>query len=263
MRKCQGWMRTGSVQRGFQWIGAMAALGLVVAAGPARAEVLPFTGSLLIQVATLDPIALTGSGLATVNGSGGLGDLTSLEIPGDIFGVTGFDVPVTDPGAAPIAGVRATAANGAGSFSGFPLGGPMQIIGVTKVCLFADCATPPPANISVPLDVVGVGGSESVTFFVNVTVTGNPWTIGKVNVGDAALTGFVHGPASGTTTAANEGGVVRLVTPVVVSTNIGPSALVPTFGILELSFVPEPGVFTLGLAAVGALVVMGLSRRQS
>lgn len=245
-------------------LGVMAAAGLILSAGQVQAAALDFTGSMAVQVATLDPISVAGAGTATVNGAGGGGHLDTLSIGADVFSAAGVIVPVTDPAAAPIAGVQATLANNAGAFTGGGagvLGGTMGLAGVAKVCLFAACNAGPPANVSVPLSVVGVGGSKSVTFFVNVTVTGNPWSTGVAAIGTNSVAGFAHGPASGTSSTAAPSGVVRLVTPVLVSTNIGASAVVPTFGILTLHFVPEPGTLVLLGSGIAGLVAFGRSRR--
>lgn len=67
--------------------------------GQAQAVTLGFTGSLSVQIATLDPVAIPGAGSAFVNGSDGAGHLTGLAIPAAQFGITGFVLPVTDPGA--------------------------------------------------------------------------------------------------------------------------------------------------------------------
>jgi PEP-CTERM motif len=245
----------------FALLAGLLAIGL---SGQAQAAPLAFTGSLGIQVASLDPISITGSGVAEVGST--VAHIDSITFGPDIFSVAGVVVPVTDPAAAPIKGVQATVANAAASFSGSPLGGPMGIVGVAKVCLFAACTSAPPANVSVPLDVVGVGGSKSVAMFVNVTVTGNPWTTGVVTImtgmgGTASAAGFAHGPASGTSSTAALSGIVRLVTPVLVSTNIGASAIVPTFGLLTLHFVPEPGTLVLLGSGIAGLVAFGRSRR--
>jgi len=71
----------------------------------------------------------------------------------------------------------------------------------------------------------------------------------------------VHGPASnGASSAANGSGAVQLVTPIFVSTNIGASAIVPGFGILNLHFVPEPGTLMLLGSGIAGLVAFGRSR---
>jgi len=236
------------------WLRALSLAALALAAGGAQAGSLPFTGFLAIQVATLAPVAVPGSGVATVGPSGHLG---SLALPASPFAGTAIVVPVTDPAAAPILGIQATVHNGAGSFSGGSLGGLMPLNGVAKVCLFAPCAAPPPANVSVPVSVVGAGGIAAVSALVNVTVIGAPWTAGTAAVGTLTAMGFQHGPASLTSSTAAPSGSVRLVTPVFVSTNIGASAVVPTFGILDLHFVPEPTTLLLLVSGVAGLVLLG------
>jgi hypothetical protein len=57
-------------------------------------------------------------------------------------------------------------------------------------------------------------------------------------------------------------GTVSLVTPVFVSTNIGPSAVVPVFAFLNLHFVPEPGTLVLLGAGIAGLVSSGRTRNR-
>lgn len=248
----------------FALLASLLVLGL---SGQARAAQLGFTGTLSLQITTLNPIAVTGSGVATVNGEGGLGHIQSLAFPGEVFATSGVVIPVTDPSASPIFGVQATVANGPANFvEGASLAGTMPVLGVSKVCLFLACNLGPPANVSVPLSVVGKGGTKAVSFLVNVTVTGSPWTTGVATLmtlmgGSVSNNGFAHGPASGTSSTAAPSGVVHLVTPVLVSTNIAASAIVPTFGFLTLHFVPEPGTLVLLGSGIAGLVLFGRSRR--
>jgi len=221
----------------------MLALG---ATGAAQAEPLPFTGSLAVQIATLPPIAITGAGVADVDPG------VSFSVPGGTFATTGIIVPVTDPAAFPILGVQVTAQNGAGNFN---LAGPMPILGQAKVCLFSPCAAPPPANVSVPLSVVGAGGTTTVLALVNLTVVGAPWTTGTAAVGADTVMGNVAGGGP------VPGGSVQLVTPIFISTNIGASAVLPAFGIMTLNFVPEPGTLVLLGSGIAGLVMFGRSRR--
>jgi len=237
-----------------KWLSALSLAALALAAGGAQAGSLAFTGFLAIQVATLAPVAVPGSGVATVGPSG---HLSSLALPASPFAGTAIVVPVTDPTAAPILGIQATVHNGAGSFAGGPLGGLMPLNGVAKVCLFASCPAPPPANVSVPVSVVGAGGIAVAGTLVNVTVIGAPWTAATAAVGTLTAMGFQHGPASLTSSTAAPSGAVRLVTPVFVSTNIASSAVVPTFGILDLHFVPEPTTLLLLGSGVAGLVLLG------
>lgn len=240
------------------WVALGVAAFAASSAGPAAAVPLPFAGSLSILVGTLPPTTIPGSGIATV-GPGA--HLNSLGLPSGAFASTGLVVPVTDPAAAPVGGIQITASNATGTFG--PLsamapsgGGPMAILGTAKVCLFGPCSAAL-TNLAVPLSVVGVGGSVSVGSAVPVTVIGAPWSMGQVSVGTLTAIGFAHGPASGTSSTAAQSGVVRLVTPILISTSLaGPLA---SFGVLDLHFVPEPG--TLWLMGFGIAGLVKLGRR--
>jgi hypothetical protein len=209
------------------------------------------SGTLSLQVATLDPLSLgPATGNAGITRSGG--NITAVtSFPPNVFASTGLLVPVTDPAALPIQGLQATLMNGQGAFAGAPIGGQMPILGVVKVCLFGACPVAA-ANLSVPISNVGSGGTTVVTGAVNITVKGSPWTTGTINV---PAIGTVKGgiaPVGG-------GTQVTLVTPVFISTNISVSAVVPSFATLQFT-VPEPGVAALGVAGVGSLLVLGWRR---
>jgi hypothetical protein len=234
---------------------------LAATSGDARAASLGFAGSLAIQIATLDPVVIPGSGNASVNGSGPAGHLTGLALPASPFATTGFVQPISDPGVFPIAGVQFTAHNGAGAFAGVGgagFGGVMPILGTAKVCLYGSCSTSNNiANVSVPLSVVGAGGASTVMGQINMTVFGAPWTTGTAAIGTITRMGFVS-PASSTGAAS---GLVTLVTPVFISTNVGSFAVIPAFAFQTLHlFVPEPGTLVLLCLGVGALGAYGRSR---
>lgn len=216
-------------------------------AGAAQAAPLSFTGTLALQVATLPPVAVTGAGVAEVSGD-------SVSLPGGAFATTGLVVPVTDPAAFPILGVQVTAQNAAGTFASGA--GPMPLIGAAKVCLFGECSALPVSNLTVPISVVGGSGTATITAAVNLTVLGAPWTTGTVSVGTLTAMGGTTGGG------AVAGGTLHLVTPVLVSTNIGSFTLVPIFGSLALSFVPEPGTLLLLGSGLGALALAGRARRR-
>jgi len=228
-------------------------------AGQAHAVALGFTGALSLNIASL-LTTLTGAGVAIVNNSNPAGHLTGLQLGGNDFVTNGFVLPVTDPAVAPIGGIQVTAANGAGNFGGIGgggFGGVMALNGTAKVCLFGPCSAPA-ANISVPLNVIGVGGAVAVGAFVNVTVIGAPWTTGTAAIGTITAMGGVS-PLSNTGAPS---GSVTLVTPVFIMTNIPASAVVPSFGFLQLHFVPEPGTLVLLGSGVAGLVAFGRSRRS-
>jgi hypothetical protein len=239
------------------WIGlaAAVAVGLGFGSPSARAASLPFTGSLTVLISSYG-LGIPGAGTATVNGSGGLGHLGSLEVSEGAFAALGLVVPITDPIAFPIGGIEVTAQNGAGSFA-LPGGGPMAVLGAAKVCLFGPCSGAV-ANLVVPLDVVGAGGTTYVSGAVNVTVVGAPWTTGTAAVGTSTVMGFVHGAASQTSSTGAPSGTVQLVTPIFIHTNLGADlGIVPGFGILNLHFVPEPTTFLLLGAGIAALAAAG------
>ena len=266
-------------------------LGLPVVGGAASAATLPFTGTIEFQFGTGgSTVSLAGSGVATVNGSGGGGHLSSFAIGANAFQGTA-STPIFNN--SPISGYllaggtmtrvftippmlmftfvypTGSFSNAAGSFAGLsggPTGGgAMPVNGILFICLFAlggGCDNNPGSNIVIPLGVVGAGGTTVRTGVgYNATVIGAPWTRGTATVGVSTIMGFVHGPGSGTSTAAQVSGVVSLVTPVTVSINSGTLPLLPVFSRMTLRFVPEPTTMLLLGAGVIALGLMG--RRMS
>ena len=235
--------------------GLAAAMGLLLGASqPASAAVMSLSSaSLSVTIGSLPPVAVTWNGT-------GSADVTATSITGLTAGIFNFSgsIPVTDPGAFPIAGVAVIGVtNGVGNFSGVDTtsgGGAMAVQGTANVCLFASCAFPP-ANVTVPFTTggvngVGLGGAPIVASgLVNVTSNANTWTTGTATVGSTSVSGS---PLAG--------GHIKLVTPVTISTNIGASAQLPMFGILELTFVPEPGTLLLLASGVAGLAMVGRKR---
>jgi hypothetical protein len=214
-------------------------------------------GKLSIPIGTLDPIEVnqTGSIQADVSRNGG--NLVGVAFTEVIVATDHFIIPVTDPGAAPIKGIQATVMNAAADFATTPapgFGGQMGLQGFNKVCLFGPC-TAAVANIEVPVNVVGIGGTVFATAAVNLTVIGAPWTTMTVQIGTVTQMGAIT-----TMGAVNH---VKLVTPTFVSTNIAPSAIVPVFGVLDFNLsAPEPTTLAALATAVAALVSVGVSRRS-
>jgi len=231
-------------------------------AGQASAVSLGYSGVLAIQVATLPPLGISGTGTANVNGSGPSGHLVGLGLNAADFATVGFVVPITDPAVVnTIGGLQITASNGAGAFAGSGgagFGGTMPINGFAKVCLFGPCSASV-QNLAVPLNVIGAGGIGSAMAAVNITVIGAPWTTGTAAVGTVTVMGGVS-PLSNTGAPS---GVVTLVTPAFVSTSLATSfPVVPVFGVLTLHFVPEPGTLVLLGSGIAGLLAFGRNRAR-
>ena len=71
--------------------------------------------------------------------------------------------------------------------------------------------------------------------------------------------GFAHGPSS-TSNTAQPSGVVQLITPMQVRTNLpnGSNAKIALFGYLNVHFIPEPGMLLL----IGSALPLGLLGRH-
>jgi len=237
--------------------GSLLLVAAALLAVPARGAVLPFRGTLALQIAVLPPFGVAGSGIARASGGSGASPLDTLMLSASPFATTGRLQPVSNPSAFPIQGVLLTVHSGAGRFdrSGGALRGAMPLFGVSKVCLFAPCSASPPGNLSIPLTEVGAGGVQVIATVVNVTVVGGVWTTGTAAVGTITQMGFAHGPASLASSTFGDGGQLRLVAPGNILTNIAASTVVPVFATLSIQFVPEPttlGLLALGIAALGA-----------
>jgi hypothetical protein len=255
-------------------------------ASTANASALAYDGTLNLELGTLPAIQTTGSGVVTVNGSGGGDHLTTLTYQSGVTATQTVIVPITDPVAGmTVVSLRATAITvGAGTLSPISGGGAltsniMPVQGTVLVCiLMKGCGS----NLPVPLTVngtagVGIGGAAiTISGYsqggLRLSVTGNPWTIGTAavtgiptaNGGFSTSTrkGFAHGPASNTSSTAQPSGVVQLVTPVIVNTTISGSETLALFGTLTLHFIPEPGTMLLLGSGVAGLALLGRRRMR-
>jgi hypothetical protein len=246
---------------------AWAAVVLALGAPAARGALLAAEGQLAIDVRGVR-VEVAGSGAANVATTSG-GALGGLALPAGFLLTSDLTAEGFGPADLPFAGLRLTAANGAGAFArppGGALGGALPIVGILRICLFSACHAGPAANLSVPLAPVGAGGAEygtanqPTTLFV--TVVGAPWTTATVTAsggaGPRTAMGFVHGPASAPGSAAQTGGALQLVTPVLVHHNIGVDGPEAVLASLRLRLVPEP-VAALPVAA-GVLALLAAGR---
>ena len=257
-------------------------------AGGARAALLQWDGTIALEMIQ-EPEGIVfggppeGSGVATLNASGGVGHLTTLGLAGGITGTSAMSVtPIFTPNVR-VVSWNATLGSGllapiSGGATGAPLTqNTLPLRGEIRLCfLFAECVSYAP----IPLTVggtrgVGIGRLITVNGFAKgggrITLAGAPWTIGMAVVSTGttanggptatfARSGFAHGPASGTTSTARRGGAVQLVTPIQITTTFFGIERVGFIARLTLVFVPEPGTALLLGAGLAALAV---ERRRS
>ena len=277
-------------------LGAVAMLAFGVT-GTASASPLNWDGTLLLELGTLPAIPATGGGVATVNDSGALGHLGNMRLKASRGGIEATDVhaPVTDAAAAPIVSIRVTARLGTGTLG--PISGGAQsspitnnrlpIAGLAKVCLFSTvCGTFLPLQLTqhtagTGTKGVGIGGIITIggTSPIRISIEAAPWTIKTKTSIDQITTpvggtvkkfvnrtakGFAHGPSSNTSSTANPSGVVQLITPMQVVTNLtnGSNAKIALFGFLTIHFIPEPGMLLLLGSGVAGLVLLGRHRMR-
>jgi hypothetical protein len=254
------------MQRGAGLLALIALVGLP--ADTARAGVVPVLAELELRIGAPGvPVAFTTGASVVVNGSAAGPHVASLGLAAGEIATSSRIEPITDPAAFPIRGLQLTAANEAGLFAettGGRLAGAMPLAGALRVCLFMPCSAAV-ANLSIPLAPVGGGGEAYATGAVSVTVMGAPWTTGTASVPLPIATytakGFAHGPLSGTTSTAEPGGVLQLVTPVRIGTSIpGDGQFIAMFGVLTLTVVPEPEV---GVLLASGMLLIAAARRAA
>ena len=287
------------------------ALFLVLAlAGTAGAATVEWSGTYRTFIGDFPKDAWKGfgTGVATVNGSGGGDHLNSLQLPGGGITQTG-SVPQTDPENATLISLRIdkTARAGIilprGILAPISGGGPLTQNTLTGVGLqpgnarFKQCILFPGCASYLPIPVTsggtkgaGLGGVITVNTFsagpgLKLSVVGSPWTLGvathtgvpnRITLTVAGVItnrftvhttrtaqGFVHGPASLTSSTAKGSGVIQVVTPVAVTTSLAPpNNFLPVFGIIRLHFIPEPGLILLLGSGIAGLVVLGRHRMR-
>lgn len=268
--------------------------------GAAGAALMYWDGTLALQLTSLPVFDATGSGVATLNGSSGVtgtsgvGYLNTLRITG---GITLPQVATlfTDNASPSIATVSVTERLGTGTLAPVSGTGPLTrntlpIAGDCRICLLlTGCAEWLILPIATPSNNagVGIGGTITVNGFgpgARLSLTGAPWTVAKATITGVLTTnamiaptdrttttisvaGFAHGPVSGTS-AAKVGGVVQVVTPSRIETNLMvPNNLIGLPHSLRFHFlgfvyqaVPEPGLLLLLASGVAGLAVIGRYR---
>ncbi len=217
-------------------ISVLLALGM---AGAASAAPLNWEGTSILLLGDFDPTDIPGGGVATVNGSGGIGGaIDTLRFAASRGNAqTDFTQLVTDPDS-DIAliqffdvqqgtGTFGPGISGAVKSTFFPGGAPgvlgpglgtMPLGGVVRLCLFnINCNNVFSLILSTPTEfgvaAVGVGGEiGGGSLLIGVSVQGAPWTVKTVTLVDeitnvdanktfifVTFKGFAHGPNSATT----------------------------------------------------------------
>jgi hypothetical protein len=167
----------------------------------------------------------------------------------------------------------------------------MQVGGLVRMCLlstvctlYMDIVFTEPTTVNgVPgtgRNGLGIGGLITVGGYggVRISVQGAPWTIKTATVIDHITTtggehafvpivakGWAHAPASGTTSTAQPGGMLQLVTPAQMVTNmaLGSNDKIGVVGIFIMRFIPEPGFLLLMGSGVIGLAILGRRRMRS
>ena len=267
-------------------------------AGSAAAVVLNWEGTNTLLLGDFPRNSgVRGGGVATINKTGGLGHLQTLRLAASRGQVRGdFTQLVTDPDvlANNIYAIAYTAIRGTtGTLA--PISGAAQsttvltqnqigVTGTVRLCLLNTTC-----NIALVLilqqttvnsAVVGVGIGGLLTIGadsnIKISIQGAPWTIKTITLVDEQttlnegnqisvvkkLTGFAHDPSSGTTSTAQPSGVIQLVTPSQVRTNLalGSNANVASGQTLFIHFIPEPGLLLLLGSGVAGLALLGRRR---
>jgi len=282
----------------FLLVSAMVTLGVAGSAGAAK---LNWEGTGIILLGDFGTGIFPGGGVATVNGSGGVGHLNQIRLAasrGQIGGT--FTTAVTDPetvgngiGAiqfVDIEGGTGTLGNISGGAASAGVLNPNQLPtrGLVKICLLSTACDQGSLNLiltqgtTLPPGVKGVGIGGIVTIggegAIRMSIIAAPWTIKTATVVDeittaasrnrifvnVTLKGFAHGPLSGTTSTANPSGVVQVVTPSQVRTNLpqGSNLKVSSAVTNIIHFIPEPGLLLLLGSGVTGLALLGRRRMR-
>ena len=240
-------MRPSSKRRARDAARCALALGaaLLLAAGAAAG---PVTGNLSVILGGLPPIGVSGSGSGTSSTAG-------VTLSASVFSAN-----TTVPGTAFITAVHLTAVNGAGAFTGATLHGPMAVRGTARLRNGGVTAFTIPLTLSGTRGV-GLGGApiRVGTGSTALTLSAGEWSTGLVQVTGIGTPGSLRtvSLAGSDARTAMGAGTLTLVTPMRISTpSLGSFA---GFGVMRLTFVPEPSALATLLAA-GAFALLGARR---
>lgn len=230
--------------------------------------------------------------------------LQTLRLKASRGGIAAVEtILITDPDTVGnnIAAVLVDASLGTGTFA--PISGgamsttvltrdSLPLRGQARLCLFTtDCVDQLILPLTLPTQTangapgggvigVGVGGLLTVGAGGNIKISlqAAPWTIQSAVVSDQQTTlnkanrmfvtlkaqGFAHDINSSTSSTAQPSGVVQLVTPAQVATNLplGSNKALGILANLRIHFIPEPGLLLLIGSGVVGLAVVGRKRMR-
>ena len=168
-------------------------------------------------------------------------------------------------------------------------GGILPVSGTVKYCILSpECTMYLPMVLNQPTTVNGVPGTGSKGVGgwiaaggyggVKISLWAAPWTIKTATVLDQitptggpprimttlVANGWAHAPVSTTTSTAQPGGMVQLLTPNQIVTNLplGSTGKKGSFVILVIRFIPEPGLLLLLGSGVVGLALIGRKRMR-
>ena len=278
----------------------MAALAVFLVPVGAMAAPINFESTSILKLGDFPPANITGGGVATITTTSG--HIDSLRIiPSRGAGNGNFTQLVTDPetlgnqifaiqfiGIALETGTLTPISGGLDpDASGYD--GRLPSSGLVKLCLLnSECTVTADLELTQPdptrpggIKGVGVGGLLTIDVlngFANISVHAKPWQIAtvvlidqielptpanKITFINVTTRGFAHGPNSASSTSANvNGGVIQLISPTQVVTNLttGTSDKVASATRLIIRFIPEPGLLLLIGAGAAGLALLGRGR---